>query len=301
MSGEEPKVTKAVSNAFGPPKVPLPVRTAFLDFSLSYRTSHSCRTRTISSPKMQSSWLVAHPTRERCLRSLLSSSLTSFTNSVSSRHRFIFENLTRHLHHFVRETEYAQISPFHMHATYLFGRLTTEEWIYAIQFLTKTGQNCTPMCASFLKSFPSSLIPYPSVVKSSSCSRMCLACLPSLTHWTILALATRLNHRSSAPSSLTTLQTVRRVSWLHPHAQFNPEQCPWARVSPQKAGVLTSTSKDALSIPKGAVSRVYRSTPGRRTATVCMTLSTRSVTLQTAEADSRVMQKASTGIVQSFP
>ncbi|KAG1802255.1 Intradiol ring-cleavage dioxygenase [Suillus plorans] len=44
------------------------------------------------------------------------------------RHRFIFKALVKHLHQFVNETS-----------------LTTGEWMAAIDFLTRTGQKCTPL------------------------------------------------------------------------------------------------------------------------------------------------------------
>ncbi|CCL98225.1 uncharacterized protein FIBRA_00219 [Fibroporia radiculosa] len=44
------------------------------------------------------------------------------------RHRFLIRTLTKHLHAFVNETS-----------------LTTEEWMTAIQFLTRVGQTCTPI------------------------------------------------------------------------------------------------------------------------------------------------------------
>jgi len=45
-----------------------------------------------------------------------------------SRSRFIFKNLISKLHEFVAETN-----------------ITTEEWMSAIGFLTRTGQTCTPI------------------------------------------------------------------------------------------------------------------------------------------------------------
>ncbi|KAI6116206.1 aromatic compound dioxygenase [Pisolithus sp. B1] len=44
------------------------------------------------------------------------------------RLRFIFQNLIKYLHGFVNETD-----------------LTTDEWMAAIQFLTRVGQTCTPL------------------------------------------------------------------------------------------------------------------------------------------------------------
>jgi len=49
------------------------------------------------------------------------------------RTRFIFQNLISKLHEFVNET-----------------RLTTEEWMAAIEFLTRTGQTCTPLRQEFI-------------------------------------------------------------------------------------------------------------------------------------------------------
>lgn len=49
------------------------------------------------------------------------------------RTRFIFSRLITHLHQFVEETS-----------------LTTEEWMTAINFLTRTGQICTPIRQEFI-------------------------------------------------------------------------------------------------------------------------------------------------------
>lgn len=48
--------------------------------------------------------------------------------TANPRHRFIFKALVKHLHQFVNET-----------------KLTTDEWMAAIDFLTRTGQKCTPL------------------------------------------------------------------------------------------------------------------------------------------------------------
>ncbi|KIK46558.1 hypothetical protein CY34DRAFT_800233 [Suillus luteus UH-Slu-Lm8-n1] len=48
--------------------------------------------------------------------------------AANPRHRFIFKALIKHLHQFVNETS-----------------LTTDEWMAAIEFLTRTGQKCTPL------------------------------------------------------------------------------------------------------------------------------------------------------------
>jgi len=50
-----------------------------------------------------------------------------------SRSRFIFKNLISKLHEFVAETN-----------------ITTEEWMSAIGFLTRTGQTCTPIRQEFI-------------------------------------------------------------------------------------------------------------------------------------------------------
>jgi len=49
------------------------------------------------------------------------------------RVKFIFQNLVTKLHEFVNET-----------------RITPEEWMTAIQFLTRTGQTCTPLRQEFI-------------------------------------------------------------------------------------------------------------------------------------------------------
>ncbi|KAI0781075.1 aromatic compound dioxygenase [Trametes elegans] len=51
----------------------------------------------------------------------------------NERKRFLAKNLIIHLHQFIRETS-----------------LTTEEWQEAIQFLTATGQKCTPIRQEFI-------------------------------------------------------------------------------------------------------------------------------------------------------
>lgn len=51
----------------------------------------------------------------------------------NERHRFLMDNLVKHLHGFINETN-----------------LTTEEWMDAIQFLTKVGQKCTPIRQEFI-------------------------------------------------------------------------------------------------------------------------------------------------------
>lgn len=51
----------------------------------------------------------------------------------NERHKFLFKNLIRHMHEFVNETS-----------------LTTDEWMNAIQFLTRVGQTCTPIRQEFI-------------------------------------------------------------------------------------------------------------------------------------------------------
>lgn len=54
-------------------------------------------------------------------------------NNPSPRLSYILERLVTHLHNFARET-----------------RLSTEEWMAGIQFLTKTGQTCTDVRQEFI-------------------------------------------------------------------------------------------------------------------------------------------------------
>ncbi|KAG9044702.1 hypothetical protein FS837_007678 [Tulasnella sp. UAMH 9824] len=64
--------------------------------------------------------------------------ITGLVNAINSfcanpRQKFIMERLTTHLHQVVSETN-----------------LTTEEWMIAIQFLTRVGQTCTPTRQEFI-------------------------------------------------------------------------------------------------------------------------------------------------------
>ncbi|KAJ7065439.1 intradiol ring-cleavage dioxygenase [Mycena amicta] len=54
-------------------------------------------------------------------------------NCPDERMKFIFKNLIDHLHDFVRETA-----------------ITSEEWMTALEFLTKTGQKCTDIRQEFI-------------------------------------------------------------------------------------------------------------------------------------------------------
>ncbi|KAJ7709024.1 intradiol ring-cleavage dioxygenase [Mycena rosella] len=55
------------------------------------------------------------------------------SNCTDERTKFIFKNLVTHLHDFVRETS-----------------ITTEEWMTALEFLTRTGQKCTDIRQEFI-------------------------------------------------------------------------------------------------------------------------------------------------------
>ena len=61
----------------------------------------------------------------------------SFDDAPSPRAKFLLQELVKSLHDYVSKTD-----------------LTMEEWEFAIDFLTRTGQKCTPIS-----------------VRSSSCSR----------------------------------------------------------------------------------------------------------------------------------
>ncbi|KII87846.1 hypothetical protein PLICRDRAFT_141845 [Plicaturopsis crispa FD-325 SS-3] len=51
----------------------------------------------------------------------------------NERHKFVIGKLVSHLHAFINETS-----------------LTTEEWMNTLQFLTRTGQTCTPLRQEFI-------------------------------------------------------------------------------------------------------------------------------------------------------
>lgn len=53
--------------------------------------------------------------------------------TTDPRMKFIFDNLVTHIHKFVEETN-----------------ITTDEWMSTIQFLTRTGQTCTPLRQEFI-------------------------------------------------------------------------------------------------------------------------------------------------------
>jgi len=57
----------------------------------------------------------------------------SFENTPDKRAKFLLQELVKSLHEYVRRTD-----------------LTFEEWEYAIDFLTRTGQKCTPIRQEFI-------------------------------------------------------------------------------------------------------------------------------------------------------
>ena len=57
----------------------------------------------------------------------------SFSKTADDRHKHLLEELVRSLHDFVRKTD-----------------LSFEEWSFAIDFLTKTGQKCSPTRQEFI-------------------------------------------------------------------------------------------------------------------------------------------------------
>jgi protocatechuate 3,4-dioxygenase beta subunit len=59
--------------------------------------------------------------------------VASFSKTASARQREVISQLVRSLHEFVRKTD-----------------LTFEEWMFGIEFLTKTGQKCTPTRQEFI-------------------------------------------------------------------------------------------------------------------------------------------------------
>jgi protocatechuate 3,4-dioxygenase beta subunit len=59
--------------------------------------------------------------------------IRSFDDTPDPRAKFLLQELVKSLHDYVRRTE-----------------LTFEEWEYAIDFLTRTGQKCTPIRQEFI-------------------------------------------------------------------------------------------------------------------------------------------------------
>ena len=59
--------------------------------------------------------------------------IKSFENTPNPRAKFLLQELVKSLHDYVRKTD-----------------LTFEEWEYAIDFLTRTGQKCTPIRQEFI-------------------------------------------------------------------------------------------------------------------------------------------------------
>jgi Catechol dioxygenase N terminus len=69
------------------------------------------------------------------------------------RTRFIFKNLITKLHEFISETKCVFLSSENLdpnHVNVMSCSITTEEWMTAIQFLTRTGQTCTPLRQEFI-------------------------------------------------------------------------------------------------------------------------------------------------------
>ena len=59
--------------------------------------------------------------------------IRSFDDTPDPRAKFLLQELVKSLHEYVRKTD-----------------LTFEEWEYAIDFLTRTGQKCTPIRQEFI-------------------------------------------------------------------------------------------------------------------------------------------------------
>src|SRR6476620_8404748 len=59
--------------------------------------------------------------------------IRSFDDTPDPRAKFLLQELVKSLHDYVRKTD-----------------LTFEEWGYAIDFLTRTGQKCTPIRQEFI-------------------------------------------------------------------------------------------------------------------------------------------------------
>src|SRR3979411_3545019 len=64
---------------------------------------------------------------------LTASVIASFEDTPDLRVKFLMEELVKSLHGFVRKTD-----------------LTFDEWAYAIDFLTRVGQKCTPTRQEFI-------------------------------------------------------------------------------------------------------------------------------------------------------
>src|ERR1700684_2154552 len=66
-------------------------------------------------------------------RELPAAVIRSFDETPEPRAKFLLQELVKSLHDFVRKTD-----------------LTFDEWGYAIDFLTRTGQKCTPTRQEFI-------------------------------------------------------------------------------------------------------------------------------------------------------
>lgn len=71
--------------------------------------------------------------------------------------KFIMDKLVEHTHQFVKDTKCAVHVEMHLsrplmtfNYSLLFLSLTTEEWMAAIQFLTRTGQKCTDIRQEYI-------------------------------------------------------------------------------------------------------------------------------------------------------
>ena len=83
-------------------------------------------------------WYPSAGSRKRKMTQFNEAELTaavikSFENTPDPRVKFLLEELVKSLHEYVRRTD-----------------LTFEEWEYAIDFLTRTGQKCTPIRQEFI-------------------------------------------------------------------------------------------------------------------------------------------------------
>ncbi|KAI0087399.1 aromatic compound dioxygenase [Irpex rosettiformis] len=83
----------------------------------------------------------------------ITSNVLKLANLVpNERFKFITKNLLTHLHQFVSETRCSSVSSYHQLADINPAciSITTEEWMTAIQFLTRTGQTCSPIRQEFI-------------------------------------------------------------------------------------------------------------------------------------------------------
>lgn len=69
---------------------------------------------------------------------------------IYRRRKFIFRNLITHLHQFINETRCAYALSIYIVIVLNDNSITTDEWMSTIQFLTRTGQICTPIRQEFI-------------------------------------------------------------------------------------------------------------------------------------------------------